>query len=49
MKDYDENKKLSQIQYWNVNNLYGQAMMQKFLISNFEWIKDSSKFNKDVP
>ena len=23
MKDYDENKKLSQIQYWNVNNLYG--------------------------
>ena len=25
MKDYDKNKESSYIQYWNVNNLYGQA------------------------
>ena len=26
MKDYDKNKKLSYLQYWNVNNLYGSVM-----------------------
>ena len=25
MKDYDKNKELSYIQYWDVNNLYGSA------------------------
>ena len=47
MKDYDKNKELSYFQYWNVNNLYGCAMLQKFPLNNFEWIKDSSQFKED--
>ena len=41
VKDYDKNKASSYIQYWNVNNLYGQAMPQKLRVNNFEWIKDT--------
>ena len=46
MKDYDKNKESSYIQYWDVNNLFGWAMSQKLSVSNFEWIKDTSKFNE---
>ena len=31
MKDYDENKKSSCLQYWGVNYSYGWAMLQKLL------------------
>ena len=47
MKDYVENKELPYIQYWDVNNLYGWAMLQKLPVNNFEWIKDTSQFNED--
>ena len=47
MKDYDKNKELSYLQYWDVNNLYGWAMSQKLPVNNFEWIKDNSLFNED--
>ena len=47
MKDYDKNKELLYIQYWGVNDLYGWAMLQKLPANNFEWIKDTSQFNKD--
>ena len=47
MKDYDKNKESSYLQYWDVNNLYGQAMLQRLPVNNFEWIKDTSQFNED--
>ena len=46
-KDYDKNKELSYIKYWDVNNLHGWAMSQKVPVNNFEWIKDTSQFNED--
>ena len=46
MKGYDKNKELSYLQYWDVNNFYGRAMSQKLPVNNFEWIKDTSQFNK---
>ena len=47
MKDYDKNKEWSYLQYWNVNNLYAWTMLQKLQVNFFEWIKDTSQFNKD--
>ena len=47
MKDYDKNKESSYIQYWDANNLYGWAMLQKFPVNNFEWIEYASLFNQD--
>ena len=40
MKDYDKNKKLSYIQYQDVNNLYRWAITQKLPVCDFEWMKD---------
>ena len=36
MKDYDKNKENTYLQYWDVNNLYGWAMLQKLPLNNFE-------------
>ena len=47
MKDYGKNRESPYIQYWDVNNLYGWAMSQKFPVNIFEWIEDSSQFNGD--
>ena len=47
MKDYDKNKESSYLQYWDINNLYCQEMLQKVQVNNFDWIKDTSQFNKD--
>ena len=45
MKDYDKNKELSYLQYWDVKNLYGCAVSQTFPINNVHWIKDTCQFN----
>ena len=36
MKDYDKNKELSYLQYWDVNNVNGWARSQKLLVKDFE-------------
>ena len=45
MKSYVRNKELSYLQYWDVNNLYGWAMLQKLPIKGFKQEKDTSEFN----
>ena len=47
MKNYDENKESSYIQYLDANNLYGWAMSQKLPVNNFKWVEDTSKINED--
>ena len=41
MKSYDKNKESLYLKYWNVNDLYGWAMSQKFPVNNFEWIEET--------
>ena len=47
IKNYNKNKESSYLQYWDVNNLYGWAMSQKRPANNFQWIDDTSQFNKN--
>ena len=47
MKGYDKNKESSYLKYSDENNLYGWEMSQKLPVNKFEWIEDTSKFNKD--
>ena len=35
MKDYDKNKELPYLKYWDVNNLYAWAMSQKVICKRF--------------
>ena len=35
IKGYDKNKESSYLQYWDVNDLFGWAMSQKFPVNNF--------------
>ena len=47
MKDCDENKESSYIQYWDVNNFFGWAMSQKLPGNNFGSIKDTFQLNEN--
>ena len=42
MKDCHKTK-----EYWDVNNLYGWAILQKLPVNNLAWIEDSSQFHED--
>ena len=46
MKNYDKNKELPYIKYWDVYNLFGQAMSQKLPVNSFKCVEDISKFNE---
>ena len=46
IKDFNKNKELSYIKYWNVHNLYGCAMSQNLPVNNFAWIEDTCQFNE---
>ena len=48
MKDYDKSEESSFIQYWDGNNLYGQAMSQNLPVNNFDSIKDTSQFSENL-
>ena len=48
MKAYDKCKESSYGQYWDANDLYGWKMSQNLQVNNFEWIKNTSQFNKDL-
>ena len=41
-----KNKELSYLKYWDINNLYGWVMSQKFPINGFKRVEDLSKFDK---
>ena len=36
MKDFDKNKKSSYLQYWDKNDFYGWAMLQRLPVNKFE-------------
>ena len=46
MKDYDENKDTSHIQYLDTNNLNGTAMCEKLPVKGFKWMDDISIINE---
>ena len=47
MKNYDESKESSYIQYLDANNLYGWTMSQKLPVNDFKSIEDTSKINEE--
>ena len=47
MKNYDNSKESSYIQYLDANNFYGWAMSQKLPVNGFKWVKSSSKIDEN--
>ena len=45
MKNYNNNKESSYIQYLDANNLYGWAMSKKLPVNGFRWL-DSEEINE---
>ena len=46
MKNYNEHKESSYIQYLDANNLHGWAMSQKLPLDGFKWKKNYLKVNE---
>ena len=47
MKNYDESKESSYIQYLDANNFYGWEMSQKLPVNNFKLVENTSKINEE--
>ena len=47
MKDYDKNKELSYLKYWDVNNLHGWAMSHTLPVNKFKRVKYITKFDEN--
>ena len=47
VKGYDKGKEKSFIIYWDVNNLYGAAMLKYLSYDEFEWVSDDEIDNID--
>ena len=39
MKEFDENKELSYLKYWDINNLYGWAIVTKVALMTLNGLK----------
>ena len=48
MKDYDKDKELSYLRYWDANNLYGWAMPQKIHAKDFKRVEDISEIDESL-
>ena len=46
MKYYDKCKESLYHKYWDVNNFYWWEMLQKLPVDDFEWVGNTSHFNK---
>ena len=44
MKNYNNNKESSYMQYLDANDLYGRAMSKTLPVNGFKWL-DSNKIN----
>ena len=47
MKDYNKNKMLPCLKYWDLNNLYGWVMSKKLSVNDVKWVEKTSEFNED--
>ena len=45
MKDYDKDKELLYLKYWDENNLYGWVLWQNLPLDRFKLVEN--KFNDD--
>ena len=46
VKVYNKNKESPNLKCWDINNLYGWAMLQKLPSNEFKWVEDISKFGE---
>ena len=42
-----KNGESSYLQYWDVNNVFSLAILQRFSVKFFEGVKELSQFNED--